>query len=71
MGRIGPLELGLIMAVALLLFGAGRVAEIGKGLGESIRNFKKGLRDDGPPELTAGDEAATPAAGDSPPAAGS
>lgn len=46
MGRIGPLELVLIVAVALLLFGAGRISEIGKGLGEGIRNFKKGLRDD-------------------------
>jgi TatA/E family protein of Tat protein translocase len=34
----------------LLLFGAGRVSDIGKGLGEGIRNFKKGLKedDDGP-----------------------
>jgi sec-independent protein translocase protein TatA len=51
MGRIGPMELALIVGVALLLFGAGRVAELGKGLGESIRNFKKGLRDEAPPEL--------------------
>jgi sec-independent protein translocase protein TatA len=30
----------------LLLFGAGRLADIGKGLGEGIKNFKKGLNDD-------------------------
>ncbi len=46
MGRIGPLELVLILGVALLLFGAGRIADIGKGIGEGIRNFKKGIRDD-------------------------
>jgi sec-independent protein translocase protein TatA len=46
MGRIGPLEIVLILGVVLLLFGAGRIADIGKGLGEGIRNFKKGIKDD-------------------------
>lgn len=46
MGRIGPLELALILGVIILLFGAGRIADIGKGIGEGIRNFKKGIRDD-------------------------
>lgn len=34
------------MGIALLLFGAGRLADIGKGLGEGIRNFKRGLKSD-------------------------
>ncbi len=46
MGSIGPSELILIALVALLIFGAGRIADIGKGLGEGIRNFKKGLSED-------------------------
>ncbi|AUX25277.1 prohead protease [Sorangium cellulosum] len=46
MGNVGPLQLALIIGIALLLFGAGRIAEVGKGIGEGIRNFKKGLRDD-------------------------
>ncbi len=45
MGSIGPGELLLIAFVALLVFGAGRVADIGKGLGQGIRNFKEGLRE--------------------------
>jgi sec-independent protein translocase protein TatA len=45
MGRLGFGEILLILGVALLLFGAGRISEIGKGLGEGIRNFKKGLRE--------------------------
>lgn len=54
MGRLGPMEILLILGVALLLFGAGRIADIGKGLGEGIRNFKKGLKDDEePPKLPA------------------
>ena len=49
MGRIGPLEIALIIGLALLLFGAGRIADIGKGIGEGIRNFKKGIKDEDEP----------------------
>jgi sec-independent protein translocase protein TatA len=49
MGRLGPLEIVIILGVVLLLFGAGRIADIGKGLGEGIRNFKKGIKDDDQP----------------------
>jgi sec-independent protein translocase protein TatA len=54
MGRLGPFEIFLILLVALVVFGAGRIADIGKGLGEGIRNFKRGLKDgdeDKPKEL--------------------
>lgn len=60
MGRIGPGEIALIAFIALLLFGATRLADIGKGLGEGIKNFKKGLRDaqepDEPKQLPKGDD---------------
>jgi len=46
MGNIGPGQLLIIALIVLLIFGAGRISEIGKGLGEGIRNFKKGLRED-------------------------
>ena len=49
MGRIGFAEILVILVVALLLFGAGRIADIGKGLGEGIKNFKKGLKEDEDP----------------------
>ncbi len=54
MGRFGLTEILLILVVALLFFGTSRIADIGKGLGEGIRNFKKGLRDedDEPDKLT-------------------
>jgi sec-independent protein translocase protein TatA len=45
MGNIGPMEIVLIAVVALLLFGAGRIADIGKGLGQGIKNFKQGLKE--------------------------
>jgi len=44
--RPGLTEILIILGIAILLFGAGRLADIGKGLGEGIRNFKKGLKDD-------------------------
>jgi sec-independent protein translocase protein TatA len=46
MGGLSITHLLVVLIVALLLFGAGRVADVGKGLGEGIRNFKKGLKDD-------------------------
>jgi len=45
MGNLGPGELAIIALIAMLLFGAGRLASLGKGLGEGIRNFKAGLRE--------------------------
>ena len=46
MGRIGGGELLLIALIAVLLFGASRLSDIGRGLGEGIKNFKKGLREE-------------------------
>src|SRR5690606_15400307 len=43
---VGPWQIVIIALVILLLFGAGRLADIGKGLGEGIRNFKKGISED-------------------------
>ena len=46
MGSIGPSELLIVAAVAMLLFGGGsRIADLGKGFGQAIKNFKQGLRD--------------------------
>ncbi len=47
MGNIGAPELIVIALIALLLFGAGRIADIGKGLGQGIKNFKQGLKEAG------------------------
>ncbi len=44
-GNLGPGELLIIALIALLLFGAGRISSLGKGLGEGIRNFKRGLKE--------------------------
>ena len=51
-GGIGIWELIIILVIILLLFGATRLKDIGKGLGEGIREFKKaarGLTEEEPP----------------------
>lgn len=44
-GSIGVPEILLILLVILVLFGARRLPEIGKGLGKGIREFKKASRE--------------------------
>jgi len=44
-GKIGLPELLLILAVALLIFGPSKLADLGKGLGEGIKNFKSSVKD--------------------------
>jgi sec-independent protein translocase protein TatA len=41
---IGPPELLIILAIVIVLFGAGRIGDIGSGLGRGIREFRKELR---------------------------
>ena len=46
--RIGPLgiwEILAIMVVILLVFGPRRLPEMAKGIGQSVREFRKGIRD--------------------------
>ncbi|MBP9113535.1 MAG: twin-arginine translocase TatA/TatE family subunit [Polyangiaceae bacterium] len=45
MGNFGAGELLIIAVIVLLVFGAGRISDIGKGLGQGISNFKKGLKE--------------------------
>ena len=50
-GSLGFGEILLILLIVVLIFGTSRIPELGRGLGEGIRNFKKGLKDDEPPKL--------------------
>ena len=42
---LGTTEILLICLLALILFGGSKLADIGKGMGEGIKNFKKGLKE--------------------------
>ncbi len=44
-GGLGVGELSIILCIVVVLFGAGRLAGIGSGLGKGIRNFKKEVGD--------------------------
>jgi sec-independent protein translocase protein TatA len=45
--KIGPLELVIVLVIVLLIFGVGRLGRLGKDLGEGIREFRRGIADDG------------------------
>lgn len=44
--RIGATEILLILVLALVIFGGGKLAGVGKSLGQSIREFKKEVSTD-------------------------
>lgn len=48
---MGVTELIIILVIVVVLFGASRLPEIGRGVGEAIKNFKKSISD--PPEISA------------------
>ncbi|NIV37753.1 MAG: twin-arginine translocase TatA/TatE family subunit [Anaerolineae bacterium] len=45
MPTIGPLELGIILVIAIAIFGVGKIADIGKEMGRSVREFRGALRE--------------------------
>lgn len=62
---VGPWQILVVVILLLVLFGATRLSEIGKGLGEGIRNFKKGLSGESEEEkkLTNAESTADPGEG--------
>ena len=43
LGPVGPMELLLIALIIIIIFGARRLPELGKSLGEGIKNFRKSI----------------------------
>lgn len=44
--RIGPWEIGLILVIVLIVFGAGRLPQVGNAIGKGIREFRKAQHGD-------------------------
>ncbi len=49
---LGATELIIILVIVIVLFGGSRLPEIGKGIGEAIKNFKKSTSDDDEIDVT-------------------
>jgi sec-independent protein translocase protein TatA len=43
-GLLSPVHMVIIMVIVLILFGPGKLPELGKGLGKGIREFKEAIR---------------------------
>jgi sec-independent protein translocase protein TatA len=54
LGSIGVPEVAIILLIAIIVFGGKRLGDIGKGLGEGIRNFKVAVKDDKPSDQKGG-----------------
>ncbi len=44
--KIGLAELMVILAIVVIIFGANRLPQLGRGIGSAIKNFKEGIKDD-------------------------
>jgi len=60
-GNIGPLELLLVLALALLILGPGKLPEVGAAFGRTIREFRKATTDPVEPASPAAAATPTPA----------
>lgn len=49
---LGFPELLIILAIVLIIFGAGKLPQIGEGLGKAVRGFKKGISEDEEIDIT-------------------
>lgn len=55
-GLMQPMHLLVILFIALLVFGPSKLSDLGKGLGQGIKNFKDAVNEKGTPQA-----ASTPA----------
>jgi sec-independent protein translocase protein TatA len=62
MPNVGPLELAIVLIIALVVFGPKRLPELGKSVGRGIREFKSSISgdDDDEPQAQAKIESAQP-----------
>ena len=54
-GSVGLTELLVILLIVVIIFGAGKLPQLGRGLGEGIKNFKSSLKNAGDEDSTKND----------------
>jgi sec-independent protein translocase protein TatA len=57
---VGPVELLIVLAVVLLLFGSKKLPELARGMGAAAKEFRSGLHDEDPPAAKDAPEATAP-----------
>lgn len=70
-GSFGWMELLLILFIVLIIFGAGKIPQLGEGLGKAIKGFKRTVNEPEPIDVTAAPAAQEPPAGQAPTGSGS
>ena len=55
-GSFGWMELLLILVIVLIIFGAGKLPQLGEGLGKAIKGFKKTVHEADAIDITPGDQ---------------
>lgn len=69
--RFGPWEIGLILVIILVVFGVGKLPQVGSGIGKAIREFRKAQKgDDDKDEAVTQSKAEKPATEEQPKALG-
>lgn len=49
---ISPVQIGIILLIVVLIFGTKKLKNVGSDLGEAVKGFKKGIKDEEKSELT-------------------
>jgi sec-independent protein translocase protein TatA len=49
---ISPFQIGIILLIVILIFGTKKLKNVGSDLGEAVKGFKKGIKDDDTAEVT-------------------
>lgn len=60
LGPVGPTELLLIVLIIIIIFGARKLPELGKSLGEGIKNFRKSITTKDKEDETSSDKSEPP-----------